>query len=302
MKGREQISSWLILFRAGNSVTAIFGVILGAILATRGIPRGDPALITILHSTSVMTFMFSWNALNDYMDIEIDKINRPDRPIPSGKISQRSALNGVFLSGGVSIASLLSAAFVSSRGEVGVYSWLPALAIWLLALALLFNYESKSKFSLRMKDKGLPGNLAISLSVGLIIIFGAAGVSDPMDERAWSVFIIGLLYNLSREIVKDVEDLDGDKGRNTYAMRVGPEKARVIASLILTVTLVCLLAPFLFGIFIDWHLLFIIPSVVTLMSVKPKLVVEDDFAAQQMIKRSMQLCLIAFFGISLIPD
>tara|TARA_B100000287_G_scaffold422027_1_gene463447 strand:- start:1145 stop:2053 length:909 start_codon:yes stop_codon:yes gene_type:complete len=302
VKGREQISSWLILFRAGNSVTAIFGVILGAILATRGIPRGDPALITILHSTSVMTFMFSWNALNDYMDIEIDKINRPDRPIPSGKISQRSALNGVFLSGGVSIASLLFAAFVSSRGEVGVYGWLPALAIWLLALVLLFNYESKSRFSLRMKDKGLPGNLAISLSVGLIIIFGAAGVYDPMDERAWSVFIIGLLYNLSREIVKDVEDLDGDKGRNTYAMRVGPEKARVIASLILTVTLVCLLAPFLFGIFIDWHLLFIIPSVVTLMSVKPKLVVEDDFAAQQMIKRSMQLCLIAFFGISLMPD
>ena len=60
-----------------------------------------------------------------------------------------------------------------------------------------------------MKDKGLPGNLAISLSVGLIIIFGAAGVSDPMDERAWSVFIIGLLYNLFCEIVKDIEDLDG---------------------------------------------------------------------------------------------
>lgn len=302
MKGRELISSWLILFRAGNSVTAIFGVILGAILATRGIPRGDFAVITILHSISVMTFMFSWNALNDYMDIEIDKINRPDRPIPSGKISQRSALNGVFFSGGLSIASLLSAALVSSRGEIGLYNWLPALAIWILALVLLFNYESKSRFSLRMKDKGLPGNLAISLSVGLIIIFGATGVSDPLDERAWSVFIIGFLYNLSREIVKDVEDLDGDKGRNTFAMRVGPERSRVLASLVLTVTLVCLLAPFLFSIFVDWHLLFIIPSVVTLMSVKPKLVVGDDFAAQQMIKRSMQLCLVAFFGMSLIPD
>ena len=302
MKGREKISSWLILFRAGNSVTAIFGVILGAILATRGIPRGDFALITILHSTSVMTFMFSWNALNDYMDIEIDKVNRPDRPIPAGKISQRGALNGVFFSGGLSTASLLSAALISSRGEIGLYNWLPALAIWLLALLLLFNYESKSRFSLRMKDKGLPGNLAISLSVGLIIIFGAAGVSDPMDERAWSVFIIGFLYNLSREIVKDVEDVDGDKGRNTFAMRVGPERSRVFASLVLTATLVCLLTPFLFGIFIDWHLLFIIPSVVALMSVKPKLVVGDDFAAQQMIKRSMQLCLVAFFGMSLIPN
>jgi len=302
VKGREKISSWLILFRAGNSVTAIFGVILGAILATRGIPRGDFALITILHSTSVMTFMFSWNALNDYMDIEIDKVNRPDRPIPAGKISQRGALNGVFFSGGLSTASLLSAALISSRGEIGLYNWLPALAIWLLALLLLFNYESKSRFSLRMKDKGLPGNLAISLSVGLIIIFGAAGVSDPMDERAWSVFIIGFLYNLSREIVKDVEDVDGDKGRNTFAMRVGPERSRVFASLVLTATLVCLLTPFLFGIFIDWHLLFIIPSVVALMSVKPKLVVGDDFAAQQMIKRSMQLCLVAFFGMSLIPN
>ena len=57
-------------------------VALGSILASQGLPSGDFAIITALHCLSV-TFMFSWNALNDYMDIEIDRINRPDRPLPS---------------------------------------------------------------------------------------------------------------------------------------------------------------------------------------------------------------------------
>ena len=58
------------------------------------------------------------------------------------------------------------------------------------------------------------------MSVGLVIIFGAASVSDPLDQRAWAVFFVGFLYNFSREIVKDIEDMGGDKGRDTYARRV----------------------------------------------------------------------------------
>ncbi len=298
------LAPWAELFRSGNSVTGIFGVVLGSILASRGLPTGDFAIITVLHCLSVMTFMFSWNALNDYMDIEIDRINRPDRPLPSGEISEVAARRGIVSAAVLSTSFLIFAAYVSHSGEIGVDGWLPSLAIWMIALLLLFNYESSSKLSFRMKDKGLPGNLAISISVGLVIIFGAASVSDPMNQRAWSVFIVGFLYNLSREIVKDIEDMDGDRGRETYAMRVGEERASTLAALVLIAALAAMLAPFspILHVFTDWHVAFVIPSVITLMMVKPKLLASEYSNAQKLIKTSMQLCLIAFLLISLIPS
>ena len=285
-------------------MSGVFGVLLGSILASRGIPEGDYATITGLHSISVMTFMFSWNALNDYMDIEIDRTNRPDRPLPSGEIQLASARRGIQATGIISAVSLILAGYVSYAGNVGIENWAPSLAIWSFALFLLFNYESSSRFSYKMKDKGLPGNIAISLSVGLVIIFGAASVSKPLDERAWVVFLIGFLYNLSREIVKDIEDIDGDEGRNTFAMRAGVDRARSVAAGLLVLALASMLAPFLplFQIFTDWHVIFVIPAVVSLMMVKPRLFATEDNAAQKLIKISMQLCLFAFLAISLIPS
>ena len=285
-------------------MSGVFGVLLGSVLASRGMPSGDYAIITVLHSISVMTFMFSWNALNDYMDIEIDKTNRPDRPLPSGAIPLESARRGIQITGFISAISLMIAGYVSSTGSSGVWDWIPSLVIWSFALFLLFNYESSSRFSYKMKDKGLPGNIAISLSVGLVIIFGAASVSEPLDARSWVVFLIGFLYNLSREIVKDIEDIDGDEGRNTFAMSAGVDRARAVAAGLLALALAAILAPFLpfFQIFTDWHVIFVIPAVVSLMMVKPRLFATEDTAAQKLIKISMQLCLFAFLTISLIPS
>ncbi len=285
-------------------MSGVFGVLLGSILASRGMPSGDYATITVLHSISVMTFMFSWNALNDYVDIEIDRTNRPDRPLPSGAIQLESAKRGIQITGLISAFSLVLAGYISSTGISGLSDWAPSLAIWSFALVLLFNYESNSRFSYKMKDKGLPGNIAISLSVGLVIIFGAASVSKPLDTRSWVVFLIGFLYNLSREIVKDIEDIEGDEGRNTFAMSSGVDRARALASGLLVLALAAILAPFLplFQIFTDWHVVFVIPAVVSLMMVKPRLFASEDSAAQKLIKTSMQLCLIAFLTISLIPS
>jgi len=294
---------WWVLFRVGNSVTGIFGVILGAILATQGFPEGENATITALHAFSVMTFMFSWNALNDVMDIEIDTVNRPDRPLPSGAISIFSARIGVCITGLASLISMIAAGFVASNGQIGLENWIPALVIWSIALLLLANYESSHSIFLGLKDRGIPGNLAISLAVGLVILFGAAGVSKPFDHRAISVFIIGFLYNFSREIVKDIEDMGGDEGRNTFAMTSGPDKARMIAWIILLITLASLLLPFapILGIFVDWHVIFVVPAVISLLLVKTRLFASEDHSAQMLIKRSMQLGLAAFVVISLIP-
>jgi geranylgeranylglycerol-phosphate geranylgeranyltransferase len=134
----------------------------------------------------------------------------------------------------------------------------------------------------------------------MVVLFGAAGVFEPFNERAWAMFIVGALYSLAREIVKDIEDMEGDEGRNTYAMRVGPEKARVVAWVLLLLTLVSLLVPFGIGVFPQLHLVGVIPAVMLLLMVKGKLMTSEDYAAQQLIKKSMYLALAAFLGSSLL--
>ena len=297
---RSSLGSWIILFRAGNSTTGAFGVFLGAMLALGGLPSGDLATISILQATSVWSFMCSWNALNDYLDLEIDKVNRPNRPLPSGHITVGAARKGISAMMAISVLSIMGAMNIAIELRGGLEDWYPALLIWIAALFLLVNYEASGGYSLRLKDRGLPGNLAISLSVGMVVLFGAAGVFEPYSERAWTIFFVAVLYNLAREIVKDIEDMEGDEGRNTYAMRVGPQKARTVAWILLILTLISILLPFGMGVFPELHLIAVIPAVVLLLMVKSKLLIAEDRAAQMLIKRSMYLALAALLASSLI--
>ena len=300
MSVRSSVGSWFTLFRFGNSLTGLIGVIFGSLLALDQIPRGDLASITILHGLSVWAFMCSWNALNDILDVEIDKLNQPNRPLPSGDISLNNAkfLTAILMC--FSLFCLVYAGYISSSIEDGFENWAPSILIWLLAIFLLTNYEASSNYSLKLKDRGLPGNFAISLSVGMVILFGAAGVFEPTEPRVLSLFFIGISYNLAREIVKDIEDMEGDEGRNTLAMRIGVEKARVLAWMILLLTMVSILAPFALEIFPASHLLLIIPGLMTIFLVKRKLAYAEDRNAQKLIKKSLQLTLLGFIVSSLI--
>ena len=293
------LRDWLDLFRAGNCITGFVGVFLGAILTLEKFPTDENLEITSLLALSVYSFMASWNALNDYLGLEIDKVNRPSRPLPSGRIGKSVALSGIILACIISFGSLFLAAQIANGMTDNFADWYPTIIIWFLALALLVNYED-DRVLLGLKNKGLPGNLAISISVGLVVLFGAAGLFDPLNERALSLFVIGTLYNLSREIIKDVEDMDGDKGRKTYAMRVGADKARLTSWLILLITLVALLIPFALGIFELLHIIFLSPGLFTLMNVKKHIYLAEDTAASRLIKISMTLTMVGLILAALI--
>ena len=300
MSDQSTIGSWFTLFRFGNSLTGLIGVFFGSLLALGEIPQGDFASITVLHGLSVWAFMCSWNALNDILDVEIDKENKPDRPIPSGMISVNHAkivTSSLML---ISFLSLILAGYISTNFENGFESWAPSILIWSMAIFLLINYESSSNFSLKLKDRGLPGNVAISLSVGMVILFGGAGVFDFTNSRVISLFTIGFTYNLAREIIKDIEDIDGDKGRNTLAMRIGVEKTRLVAWVILLFTMFSLLAPFALEIFPLEHLILITPGLLILFQVKRKLAFSEDRNAQLLIKRSLQFSLLGLIISALI--
>ncbi len=300
MSQQSTVNSWFTLFRFGNSLTGLIGVIFGALLALGEVPKGDLASITMLHGLSVWAFMCSWNALNDILDIEIDKLNQPNRPLPSGQISLNNAKNVTAFLMCFSLLCLVYAGYISSNIQDGFENWSPSILIWFMAIFLLTNYESSSNYSLKLKERGLPGNIAISLSVGMVILFGAAGVFDPTQPRVISLFFIGFSYNLAREIVKDIEDMDGDEGRNTLAMRIGAEKTRILAWVILLFTMIVILAPFALEIFPPNHLLLVIPGLMVIFLVKRKLAYAEDRNAQRLIKKSLQLTLFGFIISSLI--
>ena len=293
------VRDWLDLFRAGNCVSGLVGVFLGAILTLEEFPTNDNLKITSLLGLSVYSFMASWNALNDYLDLEIDKINRPDRPLPSERISKSLAITAIIFTCLISVISLFLAGQIANNMTDNFADWYPTIVIWLIALGLLINYED-DRILLGLKNKGLPGNLAISISVGLVVLFGAAGLFDPFNGRAVSLFVIGTLYNLSREIIKDVEDMEGDLGRFTFAMRVGAERARLVSWSILLLTLVALLTPFVIGIFDELKLILLTPGMFTLLSVKKHIVLEEDTAASRMIKISMILTMLGLILAALI--
>lgn len=126
-----RVADWVQMFRAGNCLTGFVGVFLGSILSLDGFPQGEEAIITFLLALSVYSFMASWNALNDYVDIEIDKLNRPDRPLPDGRISTTTAMIAISLMMLLSFSSLVGAALYASSMPEEFSEWYPTIVIWL---------------------------------------------------------------------------------------------------------------------------------------------------------------------------
>ena len=290
---------WLLL-RGGNALVGASTVFVGALMVTISFTPVELTLV-ILHAFCVATFMGAWNAFNDIQDHEIDKHNHPERPIPSGALTlvQAKAVGrAAFL---LSIIALLSAMTVAALYSEHLIQWLPSIGIWFLAFLLMFHYEMVIPASFMLKHKGLPGNLAISLLVGIVIVFGAAAVNGILTPLVWIVATVAMLVNAAREIVKDIEDEEGDANRSTLPKTIGPERARAIAQLLIIGSLLPLVAPYARGLLPMQLIVTQIPALLLLVSIKPRLYRGEDYSAQRSLRVAMLLGLSGFLASVLIP-
>ena len=129
------------------------------------------------------------NVINDYFDIEIDKINRPERVLPQKLLSIKSALI---------IYIILNLVALSLAFSLNTVSFLIALSAGLI----IFFY------SYMLKKVLLVGNFTVSFFTGLAFIYCAVAVDNIHAGIVPAVF--ALLINFIRELVKDVEDQHGD--------------------------------------------------------------------------------------------
>lgn len=168
------------------------------------------------------------NVINDIYDVEIDRINKPKKLLIGKKITEKSANNLYILLNviGVAIGFYLS----NVIGKPGF------AALFIVFSALLYLYASYLKGML------LIGNLLISALVAMSLII--VGLFDLMpaittENRASQSFIFRIILDYSlfafflnfiREIVKDLQDINGDKKgeMNTLPIALGRKRTTTI--------------------------------------------------------------------------
>ncbi|MDY7081052.1 MAG: geranylgeranylglycerol-phosphate geranylgeranyltransferase, partial [Halobacteria archaeon] len=152
------------------------------------------------------------NTINDYYDAEIDAVNNPKRPIPSGRLTRKEAFR-------LSTAMFFTAVVI-------VIAFLPTLAI---AIGIV-NLVALVGYSLHLKRMPFAGNATVGYLTGSAFLFGGAAVGGI--EFTVVLFLLASFATIGREIVKDIEDIEGDRkaGARTLPIVWGKRRSLVIAS------------------------------------------------------------------------
>jgi|TARA_B110000495_G_scaffold43530_1_gene35718 geranylgeranylglycerol-phosphate geranylgeranyltransferase len=183
----------------------------------------------------VMCFAGAANALNDVVDYEIDKINRPMRPLPSGFVKKRTAL---FISILLFSMGILACLELSEAAKViGIVIAMPFMVLY-------------SKY---LKGMPLIGNMIVAFVLGLSFLFCGAAFNNmsPM----WIPMILAFGLTLVRELVKDIADMEGDQsaGLKTFPITAGIEKSIQLSIFLSACIGVGAFIPYLYGTYGIWY-------------------------------------------------
>ena len=275
---KEKIIAAFKIIRPINAIITFVSVIVAAFFCS---PEEIAWFSVLLASFAAAFTLSAGNIINDIYDLGIDKVNRPERPLPSGKISKNSALILYFL---FIAASLILSWFIN----------LYAFMIVIIATILLVIY---SKF---LKRVLLVGNILIALLTGLVFIFGGVAVRNPSAAIIPALF--AFLINFIREIVKDMQDVDGDKnaGVNTFPIRYGFQKSKILILLITFTLILYTLYPFVARLYKIEYFIIVMIIVNPILVFSLKILIKDRSIKNlnmisNLLKLSMAFGLIAIY-------
>ncbi len=226
------------LMRLEHGVMIFLGIFIGSVIALNGsgLPPWDKFILTFFTALFLEASTF---ALNDYFDLEIDKKNnRTDRPLVRGDLKPKTAL--------ILFAVLFPLGIISSF-FVNIACFVIALITAIFAI-IYDSYMKKIKFL---------GNFYIAYVMAIPFVFGGAAVlsKDGLSfSIAPSIFIIALIAFLAgsgREIMKDVQDFEGDKekGVRSFPKYIGIKNSSILASFFYIFAIILSFVPFMFDSF-----------------------------------------------------
>lgn len=292
---------YITLMRPVNAFMSVIAVLIGGLL----VAGNNPTLFSNLYPLgfallAVFLITGAGNAINDYIDVESDRLNKPKRPIPSGRISRRKAL-----------------AFSVVLFAIGILFTL--FINWACILIAVINSILLVVYSYSLQDKILLGNIVIGYLVGSTFLFGGASLGNLLLPGL--LMLLAGLSTISREIVKDLEDIEGDRknflkrltsgvkmrlsrfvGKKEAGFALEKGRAKAAAGIFMLLAIIISPLPYTLGILGFTYLVILVPtdlvflsSIIILAKGKGK---KKFSRTSKIIKIGMLLALIAFiFGV-----
>ncbi len=259
------------LSRPINCLITFASVLLGGWLGIHNITE-----LLLFAALSAALITAGGNALNDLCGITEDRINKPHRPLPSGRLSLGIARieMGIFLLAGILFALPMPT---------------PALAIALIAVASLILYNTY------LKRVPLIGNLTVSALGGLAFLYGGAAVQ--VISVPYLIAGFAFLFHLGRELLKDLEDSAGDRqlSGGTVPISWGENTARILITSIFAILIITTPLPALLGIYGSIYLCLIVLLNLLLIFVLIRLWQKDTLGyLNKLLKAGMLIGLAAF--------
>lgn len=238
MAGLEQrkgatTGDWVSLIRLPNSLMVGFAVIVG--IAVSSHPGAQVQNVLGLRSLLGFVTGFAISSFsmvtNDVYDYAVDKVNQPERPLPSGRISLRAGkfYSIPFLVVGLAASLLLGPLNLAIAAIFALIGW-------------YYNYHGKKL--------GIGGNALVALSLAIPYIFGSVSIGNFGINLAYLLAVTSFLAGLGREVLKGISDIPGDKLRNirSVAVEYSVERAKLVSASLFLLAVVSSSFPVVAGI------------------------------------------------------
>lgn len=273
MKSFRRIKYFIILCRPLNVIIAILSIFIGALITG----TIHPILNVLLACFSGGLIAGAANVINDYFDIEIDKINKPKRPIAAGDVAPREGLifSTILFLSGILLGYLIN--------------WYALVVSIFSSILLLF-------YSFKLKRTVLWGNISVSSATALAFLYG--GIAVNRISYALIPAIFSFFYHLAREIIKDIEDIQGDRADKilTLPIKYGEHVAQHLATWIYLFLILLTIIPYLLKLFGLYYLIIVI-AIVDLIIVYVLFSMWRNPDPKNLSKLSMILKLNMFAGL-----
>jgi 4-hydroxybenzoate polyprenyltransferase len=203
MTDASRLRLWFEFSRPFTLVAPALGFASGAVTAAGAAPRepwsSDLLLYPIIGLTMAAVLNAASNALNQIYDLEIDRINKPRRPLPSGRLTLSSAWAFTF----VTYAVALALAWLVAPGGRRECFW-----IVIIATAITVLYSAPP---FRTKRLGIWANVTIAIPRGVLLkVAGWSAVKTVVALEPWFIGAIFGLFLLGASTTKDFADMKGD--------------------------------------------------------------------------------------------
>ncbi|MFX1425901.1 MAG: geranylgeranylglycerol-phosphate geranylgeranyltransferase [Promethearchaeota archaeon] len=221
------------ILRPLNCLMGSLTVIIG-ILNTRVGVESSTLIINII--LGIFTYFFiagSGNVINDYYDVEIDRINRPERPIPRGSITLKQAKIIWIIIALIGLVIAILHGLLFNKGYLNII-----IAVFMVFIGWLYAAWGKKS--------GFIGNIIVSVSFSIGLVYGAILNNSNVPFYIYFFFLTSFFLLLSREIIKGCEDIEGDEkeGVKTLAIRIGIKISTKISMIFAIFAIIFFILPY----------------------------------------------------------